>query len=93
MHVSKYYKHHSRYPANSDRSFHKVTHRHDMSIPGCTPAPREGIYRPEPIEKVRAELAARAERFIHALDTDQYGSSFRGNEFIEPLFGPYGNKL
>lgn len=93
MHVNKYYTHHSRYPANSEQPFHKVTHRHDKSIPGCTLAPREGIYRPISYEQAIAENSVRADRFAVALDTDQYGHSFRGKEFAEPIFGAYGEKL
>lgn len=81
------------YPANSEPPFHKVTHRHDKSIPGCTPAPRNGIYRPFDIDEAIADNAARAERFAVALDSDQYGPSFRGYEFTEPLFGAYGERL
>lgn len=73
--------------------FHQVTHRAIGDIPGCTPAPREHIYRPVTIEQARAENALRADRFIKALDDDQFGPSFRGDHMSEPLLGPYGEKL
>ena len=78
---------------NSTEPLHKVTHREPGDIPGLILAPRESIFRPDPLDVVQAQLAARTKRFIVALDTDQYGESFRGKEFSEPLFGPYGEKL
>lgn len=56
----------------------------------------QGVYRPEPIEKVRVQLRSRMERFLTAnnlgnmLDKQHY---FRGDHFIEPLFGAFGEKL
>lgn len=32
------------WPANHEAPFHKVTHRHDKSIPGCTMLPPDGRY-------------------------------------------------
>jgi hypothetical protein len=38
----KYYN--KSYPSNSELPFHKVTHRHDKSIPGCTSLPPDDRY-------------------------------------------------
>lgn len=78
---------------NSPRPLHDVTHREPGDIPGLILAPRDSIFRPDTLDVVQAQLAARTERFVIALDTDLYGPSFRGKEFAEPLFGPYGEKL
>lgn len=78
---------------NSLPPLHDVTHREPGDIPGLILAPRDSIFRPDTLDVVQAQLAARTERFIRALDTDQYGPSFRGKEFAEPLFGPYGERL
>jgi hypothetical protein len=48
MHVNKYYTHHSRYPANSEQPFHKVTHRHDRTIPGMVPAQDVWTFNEDP---------------------------------------------
>lgn len=60
----------------------------------------QGVYRPEPIEKVQRQLSARMQRFLLAnsigsmLEKQQY---FRGHEFIDrgyaPLTGAFGEKL
>jgi len=53
----------------------------------------QGVFRPADLKTVRPLLAARAARFAAALDTDQYGMSFRGDSFAEPIFGAFGEKL
>lgn len=53
----------------------------------------EGVYRPSDIEVVRRQLSSRSDRFIFALEDDQYGGSFRGRDFNEPLNGAFGEKL
>lgn len=45
--MKQYYKtsvHSRSYPANSEPPFHKVTHRHDKSIPGCKMLESDGRY-------------------------------------------------
>lgn len=71
----------------------EITTREIGDIPGCTLAPRDSIYRPQSLAAVQASNSLRADRFAIALDTDQYGPSFRGREFNEPMFGAYGEKL
>lgn len=78
---------------NSPEPLHVVTHREPGDIPGLILAPRDSIFHPDTLDVVQAQLTARTERFIVALDTDQYGPSFRGKEFAEPMSGPYGEKL
>lgn len=70
-----------------------ITTRERGDIPGCTPAPRSGIYRPQPIETVRRALDARADRVIREIDGMPSNPNFRGTSFIEPLFGAYGEQL
>lgn len=53
----------------------------------------EGVYRPGDINVVRRQLSSRADRFIDALENDQYGGSFRGRAFAEPLNGAFGESL
>lgn len=53
----------------------------------------QGVFRPVPYEQAVASNTARADRFVRALDTDQYGPSFRGNDFAEPISGAFGEKL
>lgn len=94
--ANKYYRHHSNYPANSEAPAHNVTHRHDKSIPGCTPAPRSGIYRPTSMDEAVAECGYRAE--LYNMDVNAY---IRGDlhkkdifkSFERPIFGAYGERL
>lgn len=53
----------------------------------------EGVFRPVPLEQAQAENSARADRFAVALANDQYGRSFRGDHFAEPISGAFGDKL
>lgn len=53
----------------------------------------QGVHRPVPYEQAVAENAARADRFAVALDTDQFGMSFNGDSFNEPIKGAFGEKL
>jgi hypothetical protein len=78
---------------NDPAPFHDVTHRAIGDIPGCTPAPESSTYRPVALHIAQHMNIARANRFAIALDTDQYGPSFRGSSLAEPLYGPYGEKL
>lgn len=56
----------------------------------------QGVYRPEPVEVVQQKLQPRIARFLAAnglgsmLEKQQY---FRGDHFIEPLFGAFGEKI
>lgn len=56
----------------------------------------EGVYRPEPLEEVRKKLKPRLERFLAAngiqnrMEKEHF---FRGDSFIEPIFGAFGEKL
>ena len=67
-------------------------------LPLCQPCPNsnqlEGVYRPEPIEKVQASLNERMKRWAAAM---QYNDSrirmFSGDNFNEPLHGGFGEKL
>lgn len=69
-------------------------------LPLNAPAPNsnhlEGVYRPEPIEKVRSTLSERMSRFL-AANSIQNGiekqQHFRGDSFREPLYGSFGEKL
>lgn len=97
--MRQYYKvsaHSRSYPANSEPPFHKVTHRHDKSIPGCTPAPRDGIYRPVPQDEAQAECGYRAE--LYNMDVEAYIRSEITKEeifrsFNRPIFGAFGEKF
>jgi len=51
----------------------------------------KGVYRPENVERVRAAMSSRADRFAFVLDNEQTGS--RCGEFVEPMFGAFGEKL
>jgi len=55
----------------------------------------QGVYRPEPIEAVRAQYASRLTRFIRAngLSMMEKQAHFRGHSFIEPIYGAFGEKL
>ena len=84
------------YPANSEPPFHKVTHRHDKSIPGCTLAPREGIYRPDTTEEAQTETFLRAESYANDVQLYINGDLpkqqlFRA--FNVPCYGAYGERL
>jgi len=59
----------------------------------CNSNDLQGVYTNTPIEQAQAENALRADRFAYCLDKDQFGQSFRGDHFIEPLYGAYGEKL
>lgn len=94
--MSKFWRERNKFWRNSEKPFHDVTHRAIGDIPGCTMAPREGIYRPEPIEQVRQKMHWRIERFLAA---NAIGNNlakqefFSGDSFNEPIFGAYGEKL
>lgn len=93
MAPNRFWKH---YPANAEPPFHKVTHRHDKSIPGCTPAPREGIYRPEDYDEMKAKMIGRVSRFLsaNAIGNMMAKQEFFSNDhFREPIFGAFGEKL
>jgi hypothetical protein len=84
------------YPSNHELPFHKVTHRHDKSIPECTLAPREGIYRPMTASEAQAECTVRVQRY--AEDVEAYGNGKLPKEeifssFEAPIFGAYGERL
>lgn len=84
------------YQANSEPPFHKVTHRHDKSIPGCTPASREGIYRPDSSEKAQTENFVRAAAYAN--DVQLYINGELPKEHIfrsfnVPVYGAYGERL
>lgn len=84
------------YPSNSEPPLHKVTHRHDKSIPGCTPAPREGIYRPVTTEEAQAEGAARAAAYeadVQAYIRSELPKEHIFRKFEIPVFGAYGERL
>lgn len=53
----------------------------------------EGVFRATPLSEAQATNSLRADRFCVALDTDQYGPSFRGSHLAEALYGAYGEKL
>jgi hypothetical protein len=56
----------------------------------------EGVYRPPNITLVLAELAARADRFNAANSIGnlvEKAHHFRGDHFLEPIFGAFGEKL
>ena len=96
MHVNKYYRHHSRYPANSEPPFHKVTHRNDKSIPGCTLAPREGIYRPGSLDEARRTIDARITAYTNDVNAYVNGDLSKDDifrAFKAPIFGAYGEEL
>lgn len=69
-------------------------------LPTCVPCPNsndlQGVFQSEPIEKVQQELEPRISRFVFAngvgnmIEKQQY---FRGDAFIVPLYGAYGEKL
>lgn len=66
---------------------------HASNIPCSNSNDLQGVFKNVPVEKAQADNAARADRFIRALDDDQYGPGFRGKEFAEPIFGAFGEKL
>jgi len=55
-----------------------------------------GVYMPQTTEAVRQEIADRLPRFLAAnaignrIDKEHF---FRGDSFIEPIFGAFGEKL
>lgn len=56
----------------------------------------EGAYRPGNPEIGALVMAGRTERFCHALadfHPVHNASQFRGDHFIEPLYGAFGEKL
>ena len=59
----------------------------------------EGVYRPMPQDMMHFLLQQRCDRFCAALSSEAPGSTcgdptqFRATEFIEPIFGAFGEKL
>lgn len=55
----------------------------------------EGVYHPQTIEAARAWNSSRADRFLtaNALSSMDKQQFFRGDHFIEPLYGAFGEKL
>lgn len=69
-------------------------------LPTCVPCSNsnnlQGVYRGEALSVVQEKLKPRIDRFLTALDNFHpvnHGHEFRGDHFIEPLFGAYGEKL
>jgi len=66
---------------------------HELNKPCPNSNDLEGVHQRHDLEIVRDFMTARATRFAVALDTDQFGMSFNGDRFNEPLFGAFGEKL
>jgi hypothetical protein len=90
---------------NSPPPLHDVTHRQIGDIPGCTPAPRDSIYRPQIHEDAQAMNNQRAdvyERCFRKWEAGEYPGD--GNTSLRemwseisrtngPMYGAYGEKL
>jgi hypothetical protein len=83
-----------------------ITTRERGDIPGCTPAPREGIYRPTRIENAHYALGLRADKYCAAIqgwiDGNDFGTTdlgqrwqamWRASGHTDPIHGAYGEKL
>lgn len=96
----------------SNQQFHlgnpnMVIHTREFGdIPGCVPAPREGIYRPPTKAEASAETSVRAERWCAAvqgwIDGEDFGTTdigqrwqamWRASGMTVPICGAYGEKL
>ena len=64
---------------------------HALNAPCSNSNDLKGVYRPENIEKVRAALSSRADRFAFVLEDEQTGD--RCGIFVEPIYGAFGEKL
>lgn len=63
-------------------------------IPGCTMAPREGIYRPLSQERAQMENDARFARWAASMQEKETRiAHFSGDRYNEPIFGAFGEKL
>lgn len=86
----------------SNTTFHlgnpkmEIVTRNWGDIPGCTPAPREGIYRPGKYSDAVTECAVRANNY--ATDVKLYLAGNLGKDqifraFNAPIYGAYGEKI
>lgn len=92
--MSKFWPSNSRFHLCNPRM--EITHRERGDVPGCVPAPREGIYRPVTSEQAIAECARRTDAY--AKDVERYINGDLGKEHIfrsfdVPIEGAYGEKL
>jgi len=67
-----------------------------LNVPCPNSNDLQGVYRPEPIEVVQKKYESRLTRFLAAngiqnrMEKMHY---FRGDSFIEPIHGAFGEKL
>lgn len=68
-------------------------------LPACVPCSNsndlQGVYRPAHISEARRQIAERLERFLaaNALGSMDKQAHFRGDNYIEPIYGAFGEKL
>jgi hypothetical protein len=69
-------------------------------LPTCVPCSNsndlQGVYRGERLAVVQSKLQPRIDAFCRALGNFHpvnHAHEFRGDHYIEPLFGAYGEKL
>ncbi len=91
------------YKRNGDKPFHDVTHREIGDIPGCTPAPRDGIYKPMDLQAAKRETFMRGKAYAEEVlkyCSGEYGGDHGYEDMqsaisrrLTPMFGAFGEKL
>lgn len=69
---------------------------HASNLPCSNSNDLQGVFRPQTKEEAEAEVAKRIPRFLEANNIQNMQlkqAFFSGNSFIEPIFGPFGERL